>query len=323
MQSERDEIAILINEKYSTRDIGKAMSRSASAICDEIKINKVNGIYNPHKAQHKAYARRHNASFRGQKIINNEKLRSFVESNLLDGQSPEGISGRIKYQEKHLPYVSKDSLYQFLRSPYGKVIGLQLKKKKHPKRCRKVTKLKDRVFIDKRPKIIDNRARVGDIEADFIISGRDGKGIILTAVDRKIRVAFLEIIYDVSIDEVHKSFVKIKKKFPEMKSITTDNDILFKMHKTLGILLGLKIYFTHPYHSWEKGSIENLNGIIRKYIPKGSDLSKYDEEFISLVEEKCNQRYMKVLRYRTPEEKLKERRKRKLNIKKQHQNVEK
>lgn len=186
-----------------------------------------------------------------------------------------------------------------------------------------MTKLKDRTFIDKRPKIIDSRARIGDIEADFIVSGRDGKGIILTAVDRKIRMAFLEIIYDVSIDEVHKSFVKIKNRFPEMKSITTDNDILFKMHKTLEKLLELKIYFCHPYHSWEKGSIENLNGIIRKYIPKGSDLSNYDEEYISLVKDKCNQRYMKVLKYKTPEEKLEEHRKRKLNIKKQHQNVEK
>ena len=240
---------------------------------------------------------------------------------MLDGQSPEAISGRIKYQEKSLPNVSKDVIYQFLRSTYGKVIGLLLKKKKHPVRRKKVTELKDRTFIDKRPKIIDSRARIGDMEADFIVSGRNGRGIILTVVCRKIRMAFLEIIYDVSIDKVHKAFLKIQKRFPEMKTITTDNDVLLKMHKTLEKLLKLKIYFCHPYHSWEKGSVENLNGIIRKYIPKGSDLSEYDEEFISLVEEKCNQRFMKLLKYKTPEEKLKEHRKRKLNTKKQHQNV--
>jgi len=297
------------------------LCRSVSTISKEIKINKVNGIYDSCKAQHKAYVRRHYASFRGQKIIANKKLRSFIESNLLDGQSPEAISGRLKYQEKNIPFVSKDVIYQYLRSPYGKIIGLKLKKKKHPKRCKKLAKLKDRVFIDKRPKTIDNRTRIGDVEADFIVSGRGGKGIILTAVCRKIRAAFLEIIYNVSIDEVHKTFVKIKKRFPEMKSITTDNDILLRMHKTLEKLLNLKIYFCHPYHSWEKGSVENLNGIIRKYIPKGSDLSEYDKEFISLVEEKCNQRFMKLLKYKTPEEKLKEHRKRKLNAKKQHQNV--
>ncbi len=314
---------MLLEKKYSLRSISRALCRSVSTISKEIKINRVKGIYNSRKAQHKAYVRRHDASYRGQRIINNKKLRSFVESNLLDGQSPEAISGRLKYQEKSLPNISKDIIYQFLRSPYGKIIGLKLKKKKHPKRCKKISKLKDRVFIDKRPKIIENRARIGDVEADFIVSGRGGKGILLTAACRKIRVAFLEIIYDVSIDEVHKAFVKIKKRFPEMKSITTDNDILLRMHKTLEKLLQLKIYFCHAYHSWEKGSVENLNKQARKYIPKGSDLSKYDEEFISLAEEKCNDRFMKLLKYKTPEEKLKEHRKRKVNTKKQHKNVAK
>ena len=79
-----------------------------------------------------------------------------------------------------------------------------------------------------------------------------------------------------------------------MKTITTDDDILLRTHKTLEKLLYLKIYFCHPYHSWEKGSIENLNKQVRKYIHKGSNLSKYDEEFISLVEEKCNERFMKL-----------------------------
>ena len=106
-----------------------------------------------------------------------------------------------------------------------------------------------------------------------------------------------------------------------MKTVTTDNDILLRMHKTLEKLLKLKIYFCHPYHSWEKGSIENLNKQIRKYIPKGSDLSQYDKEYISLVEEKCNERFMKVLKYKSPKEKLKEHRERKINTKKQHRNV--
>jgi len=146
------------------------LNRSVSTISDEIKKNSVKEKYDSQKAQHKAYVKRHNASFRGRKIVANEKLRSFIESNLLDGQSPEAISGRIKYQEKHLPNVSKDIIYQYLRTSYGKIIGLQLKKKKRPKGRQKLAKLKDRTFIDKRSKIIDNRGRVGDIEADFIVS---------------------------------------------------------------------------------------------------------------------------------------------------------
>lgn len=310
-----------MKKKYSLREIGSALKRSVSTISEEIKKNSVKGKYDPSKAQHKSYVRRHSASFRGQRIINHGNLRSFVESNLLDGQSPEAISGRLKYREKFLPYVSKDAIYQYLRSPYGKIIGLNLKKKKRPRGRRKAAELKDRIFIDKRPKIIEDRRRIGDTEADFIASGRSGKGILLTVACRKLRTAFLEIIYDVSIDNVHESFLKIKKRFPEMKTATTDNDILFRMHKILEKLLEIKIYFCHPYHSWEKGSIENLNKYVRKHIPKGSDLSRYDEEFISIVEEKCNERFMKCLKYKTPEEKLREYREKRERIKKQHRKM--
>ena len=234
-----------------------------------------------------------------------------MDGALNDGQSAEAIAGRLKHQEKHLPYVSKDTVYRYLKSPYGKLIGIKWKKKIKPKKSRKVTKLKDRVFIDKRPKINEKRIRIGDLEADFIISGKSGKGVLLVAVCRKLRVAFLELILDVSIDETHSAFKRIKKRFSEMKTLTLDNDILFKMHKALEKLLDVKIYFCRPYHSWEKGGVENANMEIRKFIPKGSDLSKYDEEFIQSVEEHLNGRFMKCLKYKTPKEKLNESRKNK------------
>ena len=184
------------------------------------------------------------------------------------------------------------------------MIGIVWKKKIRPKKSRKVSQLKDRVFIDKRPKTASNRRRVGDLEGDFIVSGKDGKGILLVVICRKLRVVFLELILDVSIDEVHKAFERIKERFPEMRTLTLDNDILFRMHKTLEKLLDVKIYFCHPYHSWEKGSVENANKEIRKFIPKGSDLSRYDSSFIGLIEEHLNQRFMECLKYATPEEKL-------------------
>ena len=237
------------------------------------------------------------------------KLRDFVDGALSDGQSPEAIAGRLKHQEKHLPYVSKNTIIRYLESPYGKLIGLKWKKKLRFRKSKKVSKLKDRVFIDKRPKIIEKRMRVGDMEADFIASGKTGKGILLTVVCRKLRVVFLELILDVSIDEVHAAFLRIKERFPEMKTITLDNDILFRMHKTLEQLLQVKIYFCHPYHSWEKGSIENANKAIRKHIPKGSNLSKYDQEFIQTLEEHLNGRFMECLKYKTAQEKLAEYRK--------------
>lgn len=290
------------------------MKRSVCAISNEIKINSVNGIYDPSKAQHKAYVRRKNVSYQGKKIFGHGKLREFIDGALSDGQSAEAIAGRLKYQEKHLPYASKDTIYRYLKSPYGKLIGIKWKKKIKPKKSRKVTKLEGRVFIDKRPKIIEKRVRVGDLEADFIVSGRGGTGVLLVAVCRKLRVAFLELILDVSIDEVHTAFERIKKRFPEMGTLTLDNDILFRMHKALEKLLDVKIYFCHPYHSWEKGGVENANMEIRKFIPKGSDLSDYDEVSIWAIEEHLNGRFMKCLDFATPEEKLNEFRKTKKQL---------
>lgn len=271
----------------------------------------MNGEYDSQKARHKARVRRMQASYRGKKIAAHKELRKFADGALSDGQSPEAVSGRIKHQEKHLPYVSKDTVYRYLKSPYGKLIGIKWKKKIRLKKSRKVTKLKDRIFIDKRPKIIEKRERVGDIEADFIVSGKSGKGVLLAAVCRKLRAVFLELTPNVSIDEVHKGFERIKKRFPEMKTATLDNDILFKTHKALEKLLNVKIYFCHSYHSWEKGSIENANMEIRKFIPKGSDLSKCDKKFIKAIEDHLNERFMKCLEYKTPKEKLNEYRKNK------------
>jgi IS30 family transposase len=286
------------------RNIASVLNRAVSSISDEIRINSVSGEYEPKKAQRKARVRRAQASYRGKKIVLNGKLKEFIDGSLSDGQSPKAISGRIEHQEKHLPYVSKDTVYRYLKGPYGKLIGIEWKKKIRPKKSRKVGNLKDRVFIDKRPKTASNRRRVGDMEGDFIVSGKDGKGILLVVVCRKLRVAFLELILHVSIDEVHKAFERIKERFPEMRTLTLDNDILFRMHKTLEKLLNVEIYFCHPYHSWEKGSVENTNKEIRKFIPKGSNMSRYDSEFIQAIEEHLNQRFMECLKYATPEEKL-------------------
>ena len=270
--------------------------------------------YDPQKAQQKSYVRRHNASFRGKKIIANQKLRQFVDGALSDGQSPEAIAGRLKHQEKHLLTVSRHTIERYRQSPYGKLIGIKLKPEKRPGRPKRKTKLTDRTFIDKRPKKANERLRVGDVEADFIVSGKSGHGVLLVAVCRKLRITFMRRIHDVGIDEVHKTFLKVQKRFPEIKTLTLDNDILFKMHKTLEKLLGIKIYFCHAYHSWEKGSVENTNKIIRKFIPKGSDLAQYDDNYIRQIEKHLNNRFMECLKYATPTEAIKKHRRR---IKKQ------
>lgn len=237
-----------------------------------------------------------------------QSLRDFVERNLMEGRSPESIAGRITHHEKGLPSVSGDSIERFLRSVYGRKIEAHRKRlknrRKRRKRSSRTAKLADRTFIDIRPEIVNMRGRVGDAEADFIVSGKSGKGALLSIADRKLRVSFLEKILPVSIRNVHKGFLRIKKRYPEMRTITADNDLLLQHHKQLERLLGVKIYFCHPYHSWEKGTIENTNGEIRKDIPKGCDISKYSARFVRRVEAKLNNRYMECLDYATPQEAL-------------------
>ncbi len=286
------------------RAIAKSLSRSVSTISDELKRNRVNQKYDPQKAHHKAYARRRNSKFQGKKIAMHDSLRTFVEEKLTDDLSPASISGRLKYQEKNLPFASKDSIYRFLKSPYGRTIedGRRQKHKCRFRRRKKSGTLDNRTFIDQRPQAINRRTRIGDVEGDFIVSGKTGKGILLVVADRKIRIAFLKKIFPVSIKKVHNAFLLIKKRFPEMKTMTTDNDILFQHHKKLEKLLHIKIYFCHPYHSWEKGTVENTNKYIRKDIPKGSDISRYSKSFIQSIEQKLNRRPMKCLNYLTPQE---------------------
>lgn len=268
-------------------------------------------MYDPLKAFHKAYVRRKYAKYQGMKIVEHDNLRKFVDESLLVGQSPAGISGRLKFKrEKGLPFVSKDSVYRYLKSVHGRKIEAKLQKKKKRRKKRKNKGMLDgRVFIDKRPKIINDRMRTGDAEFDFIVSGKGGKGILATVVDRKQRISFLQPIYKVNIKTVHQTFKEIKKRYPEWKTGTTDNDLLFARHKELEKELRIKIYFCHPYHSWEKGSIENVNWEIRKDFPKGNDVSKYSTSFFKKIEMKLNNRFMECLDFKTPNETMEKQRK--------------
>lgn len=303
----------MLDKNYSQRNIAKALNRSNSTISEEIKHGSVRGVYNPLKAHHKAYVRRWQSKYQAMKIVEDIDLRNFVEKRLLKDDSPPNISGRIQKHEKYLTTVSKNSIYRYIESPYGRRIENYRNKRKQRKRHRRPRSetLKERVFIANRPQYVATRKRIGDAEADFIVSGKSGKGILLVVVDRKSRTPFLEKILLVTIPEIHRAFQKIKERFPELKTLTMDNDILFRRHKELEKLLDIKIYFCNPYHSWEKGTVEKVNREIRKDIPKGSNISKYSRQFVRSIEEKLQNKIYKVLNYRTPLEVLERSRKRK------------
>ena len=299
------------NKGYSLRDIAKALCRSVSTISDEWNRGKVKRSYNPLKAHHKAYVRRWQSKYQGMKVVTHPEIQKLVDVLLLKGESPPNISGRLKKLKQ--TEVSKNSIYRYIKSVYGRKVEAWRKKRKQRRRYRRplAEKLKDRTFIDKRPLYINERRRIGDIEADFVVSGKSGRGMILVVVDRKSRMPYLEKILPVSIPEVEQAFLKIRERFPELKTMTPDNDILFQRHKELEKILHIKIYFCHPYHSWEKGTVENVNKYIRRDIPKGSDISKYSRQFIRSIEEKLQNKIYKVLRFQTPSEVLNKYRKRK------------
>lgn len=292
--------------------IGELLGRAKSAIFYELKRNKVNGKYDAQKAHHKAYVRRREAKYQGMKIVQNDKLRDKVDELLYDDQSPEATAGRITKHEKGLPSVSGDSVRRYIKSPYGRNIENHRNQRKRKRRRRgHKAKLKDRKFIEERPISIQNRRRVGDAEGDFIVSGKSGKGILLVIVDRKFRLPFLEMILRPSLDAITHACLRIKKRYPEWKTMTTDNDLLFVHHKQLERILGVTIYFCHPYHAWEKGEVENINGVIRHDIPKSSDISRYSKHFIKKLEAKLQRKIYECLNHLTPAEKITRYRKRK------------
>ena len=312
-REERSVIGTLKRRHCTIREIAHELRRSISTISDELNRNAVNETYASAKAHSKDRQRKWSLDYEAKRIPRHRKLQDLIEYELYDDQSPEAIAGFLKHRQKKLPYASKNTIYRYIESPYGRRIEYHRSKiKRRGRRKKPRTKpWKNRVFIDKRPKHINARLRIGHSEGDFIVSGKSGKGILLVVPDRKLRATFLEQILELSQRNVTRACLRIKGRYPEWKSMTTDNDILFQHHKELERKLGIKIYFCFPGHMWEKPSVENVNGYIRKYIPKGSDISRYSKRFIRKLEERLNRRIMKVLSFKRPQEMLDAYRKRK------------
>lgn len=303
--AERQQIDLYLTEGNSYRRIGELIGRSHNTIRDEVVNNSVSGTYDWRKASHKSYVKRKYSKYQGMKVVEHLPLWSFVVKNLKNDWSPEEISGRIKYKEKELPYVSAKGIYVFVRSVYGRCVEQFLRYNGKGRKRGNGTKgsgLTDRTFIDKRPKIIEKRRRFGDWEGDFIVSGKSGKGVLLVLVERKSRYVIIKKLLTQKCEEINLLIAQILGGFVVFNSLTLDNDIVFQKHKVLSRMLGRPVYFTHPYHSWEKGTVENMNKWIRQYVRKGSDISSYSDEYIQFVEDRLNNRPRKCLKFKTPDE---------------------
>jgi IS30 family transposase len=303
---ERLEIGILRRKGYSVDEIALELGRHRSTIYREVRRNTVSGEYLSKKAQHKAYVRRKYSKCQAMCIVKNMKLREYIETKLLvDDWSPEQIAGRLAH-EIGLEKVSAPTIYKYIRSPYGRQLEykLQLTKQKRKKKYqRKVTELKDRIFIDKRPEAANTRAQYGHWEGDFIVSGKAyGNTSLLVIHERVSRYTLIRKLHTRTLPEVEAMLASIVSGLGPLKSLTLDNDIAFSRHLKLSQLLKAPIYFCQPYHSWEKGGVENVNRLIRRYIPKGCDVSKYSETDVAEIEQRINNKPRKILGFLTAQE---------------------
>jgi len=302
---ERLKIEGWLSKRKSLRWIADRLGRSVSSISDEVRENSTEGIYNAKKAEHKAYMKRHGAKRDCLKVAMDADLKKYVLTQMKDEQSPEGISGRIKHVEKHLPYASQKAIYKFVASPHGRQVEKYLhshavKKKPGKKRGTSVG-IDGRIFIDQRPKKVLERLEFGNFEGDFVESGKDGTGSLLVLVERKTRYPFLVYLEDRTNTNVNRLVHKLLAGV-SIKSLTLDNDISFQKHEALSELINAIVYFCHPQSPHEKGTVENRNKVIRRYVKKGSDLSSFSLEYFKMVETKLRTRFMTCLNYQTPQE---------------------
>ena len=307
-KADRSEIEILLARKYSYRAISFAPGKAHDAVGREVRENSVNGIYNAAKANLKAYARRKYSKYQGMKVREDETLESYVNEKLAQDWSPEEISGRIKYVERRIKYASAKAIYKYVYSAYGRLLERFLRYRgKHRKSGNnaKGSGLKDRVFISERPKLIEKRRRFGDWEGDFIVSGKNGSGALLVLVERRTRYVIIRKLMSRDTQTVNAAIREMTGGMLYVNSLTLDNDISFRRHKELSRMLGAPVFFCQPYHSWEKGSVENMNKWIRQYVPKRTDISKLTGDYIRFIESRLNNRPRKCLKFRTPLEVMK------------------
>lgn len=312
---ERVIIETLLREKRSKAYIAERLNRNRSTISRE--INKWLGGPNDHyKAK---FAHWYAVDFRCRrskdKISLNKKLRWYVYRGLLSEWSPEQIAGRIKddYPGDPIMTISHEAIYLHIykhrqASMNKKLIALlpyhhsNRKKRGSPV---KTYQIKDRVSIDQRPKYIDKRKQVGHWEGDLMV-GLKQASFIGTLVERKTRFTYVFKLPDKKTSTVTRKFAReFKKLHPRCRrSLTYDNGIEMANHKWLTKQTGMRVYFAHPYSSWERGTNENTNGLIRRFLPKQTDFNLIPDTKLKYIQDSLNNRPRKILNYKTPNEAL-------------------
>ena len=312
-EHDRVRIEVYLNEGKSQYEIAKLLHVNRSTISREVKQR--GGIlrgYTSHYAQEDYQASKKNCGVK--RKIETHAVGSHILNRIKAGWSPEAIAGRLKkeiIEGRRLPdeYVCHESIYQFVwYSAYGKRerlcqylrYGKRRRTKRHERRS-KHSIIPNRTWIDERPKEVSTRKTIGNWEGDTIMYGKL-RGIN-SLVERKTRYVVLTKLQGKTPEETE-CVVVSRLQDQVCTTVTFDNGIENRNHERMSKALKADIYFCHPYHSWEKGTNENTNGLVRRYLPKKTDIAIVPQRDIDDIAWELNNRPRKTLGYATPQEVL-------------------
>lgn len=301
-REQRYQIYVLKKAGHSQSDIARLLGVHKSTISRELRRNNDQRGYRPKQANQLA-RQRHLDKPRRQ--IRSETW-ELIESRLRLDWSPEQISGWLRRSD--WPNVSHERIYQHILTDkkYGgdlhKHLRCQKQRKKRYGSKDRRGQLPDRTSVEARPAIVEQRSRVGDWELDTII-GKGHKQAIVSLTERKARMSLIAKVERKTADQVAAKIIQLLKPHADkIHTLTSDNGREFARHKEIARTLTTNFYFAHPYASWERGTNENMNGLIRQYFPKMCDFRSITDEDIQTAMERLNNRPRKCLGYRTPNE---------------------
>ncbi|OHA27021.1 MAG: hypothetical protein A3D52_00985 [Candidatus Taylorbacteria bacterium RIFCSPHIGHO2_02_FULL_44_36] len=299
-KDDRVKLAVLLRTKTKRKEIGRILNKDPVSVWREIKRGSAGGKYLPLLAGRKAKERK---THRKRRIENDERLKKYVLEKLKLYWSPEQIAGRLRRKDI---IICHETIYGYIIRHQKLKKYLRCKKGKYRRRHGTVLREKMREYgkkrwIGERPQIINDRARIGDWEGDTII-GLERTKRILTHVERKTGYLIADKLDAVSAEIVAEKTAESFRKLPKQKrqSITYDNGTEFSSHEIVERKTKASVYFANPYHSWERGTNENTNGLIRQFFPKKSSFATVTQEQVDRMVELLNRRPRKRLSYLTP-----------------------
>lgn len=304
---ERDMISVLHAEQKLPAQIAKIIGRHRSTITRELK--RASSVYYRDKyigsQSHKNVQKNWKESHKRERI-NNPQIIEYIEEKIKIGWSPEIISNKMKNDIGIS--VSHEAIYQFVY--YGRndlavyLTRKQLgRKPRSNKRKTKKTNILNRIDIDKRPQEANERKEFGHFEADTIFS-KNSLSALLVMIDRLSRKTKIRKLTRKTAQQASSHLIFALKDYNiiSLKTITYDNGPEFAYHERINEELNMKSYFCKPYHAWEKGTVEYINGLIRRFFPKGTDFDNITDNEIQFVEDWINNRPMKILGFKSPNE---------------------